>query len=102
MARSQFRGTLKRRTYLVHAEKALAVGQEVFSHEDLEQSTGTVVQAAATPGGGWDALVSMQIASSTRDDLFAHAALSEGQSADAANGIDLQLLPLPYELLADI
>ena len=102
VARSQFRGTLKRRTYLVHAEKALAVGQEVFSHEDLEQSTGTVVQAAAAPGGGWDALVSMQIASSTRDDLFAHAALSEGQSADTANGIDLQLLPLPYELLADI
>ena len=102
VARSQFRGTLKRRTYLVHASQALAVGQEVFSPEDLEQSTGTVVQAAAAPAGGWDALVSMQIASSERSDLFAHPALAEGQSADAASGIALQLLPLPYELLADI
>lgn len=102
VARSQFRGTLKRRAYLVHAEQALSVGQEVFSAEDLEQATGTVVQAAATPQGGWDAIVSMQIASSTRDDLFAHAALAEGQSADAGKGIALQVLPLPYELLADI
>ena len=102
VARSQFRGTLKRRAYLVHAEQALSVGQEVFSAEDLEQATGTVVQAAATVQGGWDAIVSMQIASSSRDDLFAHAALAEGQSADAGKGIALQPLPLPYELLADI
>lgn len=102
VARSQFRGTLKRRAYLVHAEQALSVGQEVFSAEDLEQATGTVVQAAAAAQGGWDAIVSMQIASSTRDDLFAHAALADGQSADAGKGIGLQVLPLPYELLADI
>ncbi|MPN14320.1 tRNA-modifying protein YgfZ [bioreactor metagenome] len=102
VARSQFRGTLKRRAYLVHADQALSVGQEVFSAEDLEQATGTVVQAAAAPQGGWDAIVSMQIASSTRDDLFAHAALAEGQSADTGKGIALQTLPLPYELLADI
>ncbi|MFN3731689.1 YgfZ/GcvT domain-containing protein [Comamonas testosteroni] len=102
VARSQFRGTLKRRAYLVHAEQALSVGQEVFSAEDLEQATGSVVQAAAAPQGGWDAIVSMQIASASRDDLFAHAALAEGQSADAGKGIALQVLPLPYELLADI
>lgn len=102
VARSQFRGTLKRRAYLVHAEQALSVGQEVFSAEDLEQATGTVVQAAAAMQGGWDAIVSMQIASSSRDDLFAHAALAEGQSADAGKGIALQTQPLPYELLADI
>ncbi|MBV8247977.1 MAG: folate-binding protein YgfZ [Comamonas sp.] len=102
VARSQFRGTLKRRAYLVHAAQALSVGQEVFSPEDLEQSTGTVVQAAAAPDGGWDALVSMQIASAARGDLFAHAALTEGQSAAAAQGIALQPRPLPYALLADI
>lgn len=102
VARSQFRGTLKRRAYLVHAEQALSVGQEVFSAEDLEQATGTVVQSAAAPQGGWDAIVSMQIASATRDDLFAHAALAEGQSADAGQGIALKVLPMPYELLADI
>lgn len=102
VARSQFRGTLKRRAYLVHAAQALSVGQEVFSPEDLEQSTGTVVQAAAAPDGGWDAIVSMQIASAARGDLFAHAALTEGQSAAAAQGIALQPRPLPYALLADI
>ena len=102
VARSQFRGTLKRRAYVVHAEQALSVGQEVFTAEDLEQATGTVVQAAAAPDGGWDAIVSMQIASATRNDLFAHTALAEGQSADAGKGIALQMLPLPYELLADI
>lgn len=102
VARSQFRGTLKRRAYVVHAEQALNVGQEVFTAEDLEQATGTVVQAAAAPDGGWDAIVSMQISSATRDDLFAHTALAEGQSADAGKGIALQILPLPYELLADI
>lgn len=102
VARSQFRGTLKRRAYVVHAEQALSEGQEVFTAEDLEQASGTVVQAAAAPDGGWDAIVSMQIASATRDDLFAHTALAEGQSADADKGIALQILPLPYELLADI
>ena len=102
VARSQFRGTLKRRAYLVHAAQALSVGQEVFSPEDLEQSTGTVVQAAAAPDGGWDAIVSMQIASAARGDLFAHAALAEGRSAAAAQGIALQPRPLPYALLADI
>ena len=102
VARSQFRGTLKRRAYVMHAEQALNVGQEVFTAEDLEQATGTVVQAAAAPDGGWDAIVSMQISSATREDLFAHTALAEGQSADAGKGIALQILPLPYELLADI
>ena len=81
--------------------RALA-GHPGCEAEDLEQATGTVVQAAAAVQGGWDAIVSMQIASSTRDDLFAHAALAEGQSADAGKGIALQVLPLPYELLADI
>ena len=101
-ARSQFRGTLKRRAYLVHADQPLAAGQEVFAPDEPEQATGTVVQAAAAPGGGWDALVSMQIASASRNDLFAHAKLAEGQSADATQGVALQVLPLPYALLDDI
>ena len=102
VARSQFRGTLKRRTYLVHADKALNVGEEVFSTDDLEQATGTVIQVAAAPTGGWDALVSMQITSSMRNDLFAQAPLAEGQAADPAIGVSLQVQALPYELLADI
>ncbi|MEG2049479.1 MAG: folate-binding protein, partial [Comamonas sp.] len=63
VARSQFRGTLKRRAYIAHAEQALTVGAEVFAASDAEQPVGMVVQAAAAPAGGFDAIVSLQIAS---------------------------------------
>ncbi|WP_211332968.1 YgfZ/GcvT domain-containing protein [Pseudorhodoferax soli] len=92
VARSQFRGTLKRRAYLVHAAAELAPGQEVFQASDAEQPTGTVVQAAANPVGGWDALVSVQIAAAEAGQL----------RAGSAAGPALQLQPLPYALLADV
>ena len=88
VARSQFRGTLKRRCYLVHTPSPIAVGAEVFAQADAEQPVGTVVQAAAAPAGGVDALVSLQIA----------AAGGHLQ----VNGVALTLLPLPYALLEDI
>ncbi|MGX5652794.1 CAF17-like 4Fe-4S cluster assembly/insertion protein YgfZ [Hydrogenophaga borbori] len=89
VARSQFRGTLKRRAYLVQADAPLQSGQEVFHASDAEQPTGTVVQAAPNPQGGWDAIVSMQTGSADG------AALRAGEAT-------LQLLPLPYPLLEDI
>ncbi len=92
VARSQFRGTLKRRAYLVHADAELAAGGEVFQASDAEQPTGTVVQAAANPAGGWDAVVSVQIA----------AAEAGALRAGSAAGPALQLQPLPYALLADV
>ena len=45
VARSQFRGTLKRRTYLVQADAPVSAGQEVFAAADAEQPVGTVAQA---------------------------------------------------------
>ena len=92
VARSQFRGTLKRRTYVTHADATLAVGDEVFQAADPEQPCGTVVQVAPAPDGGFDALVSMQIA----------AAEAGGLHAVSANGPALELHPLPYALLDDI
>jgi len=92
VARSQFRGTLKRRAYLVHSNAALAVGQEVFHSSDDEQPCGTVVQSAAHPAGGFDAIVSMQTS----------AALDGSLHAGSASGASLTLLPLPYPLLDDI
>jgi len=89
VARSQFRGTLKRRAYLVTAEAPLAAGQEVFAGSDVEQPVGTVAQAAAGPDGRWSALVSMQI-----------AALEAGGLQ--AGGVPLRVEPLPYPLLEDI
>ena len=92
VARSQFRGTLKRRAYIAHAVAEVAVGAEVFSASDLEQPCGTVVQVAPAPGGGFDTLVSLQISAAQQ------GALQVG----AAHGVALSLLPLPYPLLDDI
>jgi folate-binding protein YgfZ len=89
VARSQFRGTLKRRAAIVHAAVAMAAGQEVFHSADAEQPCGVVVQAAKSPEGGWDAIVSLQL-----------AAMQDGTLT--LDGAALNLLPLPYELLADI
>ncbi|RZM04024.1 MAG: folate-binding protein [Variovorax sp.] len=92
VARSQFRGTLKRRTYLVGADASLAAGQEVFAGDDAEQPVGTVVQAAAAPEGGWSALVSLQVS----------APGTGGLRAGSATGPALRVEPLPYVLRDDI
>ncbi|MBC5764390.1 CAF17-like 4Fe-4S cluster assembly/insertion protein YgfZ [Ramlibacter albus] len=92
VARSQFRGTLKRRAYIVHSTAALATGQEVFHESDREQPTGVVAEAAPAPGGGWDAVVSMQVSSAEGGRL----------TAGGPDGAPLELQPLPYLLLADV
>ena len=92
VARSQFRGTLKRRTYLVQADAPVSAGQEVFAAGDAEQPVGTVAQAAPAPDGGWSALISMQIA----------ALEAGGLRVGSADGAALTVEPLPYPLLEDI
>ena len=99
VARSQFRGTLKRRAYVVHIETAdmtnnmqPIVGQEIFHDSDAEQACGTVVQVAKSPDGGFAAIVSMQTTASTGGKL----------TLGALNGATITLLPLPYPLLEDI
>ena len=99
VARSQFRGTLKRRAYLVHTDGAPAVGQEVFHVQDPDQPCGLVAAAAANPGGGFDAIVSMQ--TSVAADAQAHSDESR-LTLGSATGAGLTLLPLPYALLEDI
>ncbi len=89
VARSQFRGTLKRRAYLVHADGELAAGQEVFQAADAEQPCGTVVQAAPNPAGGWDAVVSLQVVAAEA------GGLRVGETP-------VVLQALPYALLADV
>ena len=92
VARSQFRGTLKRRAYLVHGPETMTAGQEVFHSSDAEQPCGTVVQSAPHPAGGFDAIVSMQTSAAAEGSLH----------AGSASGAALTLLPLPYPLLDDI
>jgi hypothetical protein len=92
VARSQFRGTLKRRAFIAHSQGELVAGQEVFQAADPEQPAGLVAQAAPAPQGGWDAIVSLQLSAAEAGDLH----------AGSASGAALQLLPLPYLLLADV
>lgn len=95
VARSQFRGTLKRRAYLVHTEGTPTLGQEVFHSHDADQPCGLVAAAAANPlpgFDGFDAIVSMQT-----------SAAAEGRlTLGSATGAALTLLPLPYALIEDI
>lgn len=92
VARSQFRGTLKRRAYVLHGPGEAHVGQEIFHTSDAEQPCGLVAACAANPSGGFDAIVSMQTAS----------ALSGALTLGGPEGAVLNLQPLPYPLLDDI
>ena len=92
VARSQFRGTLKRRAYLLHAEVEMIAGQEIFQALDAEQACGTVVQAAPSPTGGCDAIASMQVS----------AFEAGGLHLGSATGAALIASPPPYPLLSDI
>lgn len=49
VARSQYRGSLKRRMFLFDCDATAAAGQEVFASEDPGQPAGVVVNAAAHP-----------------------------------------------------
>jgi len=89
VARSQFRGTLKRRAMVVHCGAELTAGQELFSPDDDSQPVAVVAQAARHPDGGSDAVVSVQL-----------SALEA--PVQTALGAVLQFLPLPYPLRDDI
>ncbi len=71
VARTQYRGGLKRRMALAHIDGAErpAPGQSVYSGAFGDQSAGTIVNAAPAPEGGFDALVVAQIESLGRGDL---------------------------------
>ncbi|MBK6787895.1 MAG: folate-binding protein YgfZ [Rubrivivax sp.] len=91
VARSQYRGTLKRRAFLVRSEAALQPGQEVFDAADPEQPAGMVVMAAAPAGLPAVALVELKTAA------------AEGRlSAVSPEGPRLTVLPLPYDLPTEV
>jgi hypothetical protein len=88
VARSQFRGQVKRRAYLVRAAGPLAAGAEVLDAQG--QGCGLVAMAAPSPvDEGWAAIISVQTASAEAGGL-------------QAGGQSLVLQDLPYALLEDI
>jgi len=95
VARSQYRGTIKRRTSLANVAGELgdiAAGAELFHSDDPGQPCGMVVNVAWSPDGGVDMLVEIKL-----------AALEAGSvHLGAADGPTLTFLPLPYSLPTEV
>jgi tRNA-modifying protein YgfZ len=62
VARSQYRGTLKRRMFLFDVPAAAQPGQELFHSADPGQPAGLVANAAASPSGGSRVLAEVKLA----------------------------------------
>lgn len=90
VARSQFRGAIKRRAFVGQVAGAAEAGQDVFAADAPEQPCGVVAQAAPAPGGGTAVIVSLQL-----------AAVESGQSlhVGASDGPVLSDLQRPYPLI---
>ncbi len=89
VARSQYRGTLKRRAYVLQSDAPLQPGQEVFHSADPSQPAGMVVNAGSI-GPAHAALVELKI-----------AALQGGSlHAGSAQGPLLRPSALPYDIPA--
>jgi len=90
VARSQYRGTTKRRLFLFDAASAALPGQEIFHSADPGQPAGLVANAAATSQGG-SLLAEVKLAA------LANGSLHLG----AADGPRLTQRELPYPLPQD-
>ena len=93
VARSQFRGAIKRRAFVAQVSGAAQAGQEVFHSADPEQPCGTIALAAAAPDGGTTVIVSLQMAAVEGLDKLA---------VGAPDGPALTGWHIPYPLLADL
>lgn len=62
VARSQYRGTLKRRMFLFDTPAAAHAGQEIFHSADPGQPAGLVANAAPSPEGGARLLAEVKLA----------------------------------------
>ncbi len=90
VARSQYRGTIKRRLHLAHVDGAQPLaGQELVVTSDPDQPCGMVVQAAPAPDGGYDVLVEVKLAARDTDDV----------RLGTADGPALTFAELPYAII---
>ena len=91
VARSQYRGTVKRRTFLFDVDGPALAGQEVFHAADASQPAGMVANAAPQPEGqGSSALVEVKL-----------AALDGPLHLGAPDGPTLRRRELPYPVPVD-
>jgi folate-binding protein YgfZ len=93
VARSQYRGTVKRRAFLAEVDGPAQAAQEVFAAGDAGQPAGMVVLAAALPAeaasspGAHLVLLELKV-----------AAAAEVVTLGAPEGRVLHFLPLPYDM----
>ncbi len=88
VARSQYRGTLKRRMWLVQGEGEVpAPAAEIYRPEDPAQPCGMIVNAAPAPQGGWAGLAELKI-----------DAASSALRLGSAEGAAVTTATLPYEV----
>lgn len=90
VARSQYRGTLKRRAFLLDSDAPLDPAMELFHSSDREQPAGEVVLAASFDGRH-AALAELKIAATLEGEL----------RAGAPDGPRLRLGTLPYPIPAE-
>lgn len=89
IARTQFRGAVKRRAYVGRVDGAAQAGEDVFARGQVNEPCGTLVQAARAPDGGHAVIASVKV-----------AAVQEGAplAVGSAQGPALTDLFIPYPL----
>ncbi len=88
VARTQYLGKVKRRTYRARLASAVASGTHVYAPETGDQHCGAIVSVAPSPAGSFECLVCVQI-----------GAVEAGEvRVGAPDGERLEFLPLPYEI----
>ena len=97
VARSQYRGTTKRRAFVLSAETEVLPGTELFSSTDPGQPAGMVINAAPFPAGASGHAVLAEVKLQAVDALQGGATLH----ASTADGTRLALLPQPYPIPRD-
>src|SRR6267142_173269 len=88
VARAQHLGKVKRRMFLANVSAAALAGDALFSDDLGDQASGTVLNAEASPEGGYDVLAVVHAAS--RENSTVHL--------KAPGGPALRFLALPYSL----
>ena len=90
VSRTQYLGKLKRRMYLanLHTTELVTAGDELYSDDMEEQSSGMIVNAAPSPDGGYDVLAVIQINSVKAGKIY----------WKTLDGPTLEIMPLPYLL----
>jgi tRNA-modifying protein YgfZ len=88
VARTQYRGILKRRMVRVSSTVTCVPGTSAYSSAFGEQAAGMIANAAPSPDGGWEALVVAQLEAIGLNDL----------KLGSPQGSALEILELPYAI----